>query len=340
MAGERIGAIMKTGKLDSNLLESIVFKHLKYERPEVVTRPGIGEDCAVVDFGEYECVLSTDPITGAVADIGRLAVQISCNDIASNGVEPLGLLLACMLPEGTTVEEIDEIMRQAGEVSEALGVEIIGGHTEITKAVNTPVIVSTAIGRALKGTSQSAENMRPGDFILMTKQAGLEGTGIIAADYGDRLSDVLTDAELAEAVAMLERVSVVKEGVTAGRIGTAGMHDITEGGVLGAIWEMCRVSETGAEVWADEIPVAGVTKKICSHFQIDPLRLISSGSMLIIAHPEKKDELTSAIQEAGIAVTCIGKITEKAEGCVLIDKDGRIPIDPPGSDELYKVVFR
>ena len=106
---------MKTGKLDSGLLEEMVFKHFKYRRPEVITGPGIGEDCAVVDFGEYDCVLSTDPITGAVADIGRLAVQISCNDIASNGVEPLGILLAGMLHEGTTVEEIDEILRQAAE---------------------------------------------------------------------------------------------------------------------------------------------------------------------------------------------------------------------------------
>jgi len=120
---------MKTGKLDSNLLEEMVFKHLKFKRPEVITGPGIGEDCALVDFGQYDCVLSTDPITGAVSDIGRLAVQISCNDIASNGIEPLGILLACMLPEGTTIEEIDEIMRQAGEASEALGVMIIGGHT-------------------------------------------------------------------------------------------------------------------------------------------------------------------------------------------------------------------
>ena len=291
---------MKTGKLDSRLLEEMVFKHLKFKRPEVITGPGIGEDCALVDFGEYDCVLSTDPITGAVADIGRLAVQISCNDIASNGVEPLGILLACMLPEGTTVEEIDEIMRQAGKVSEALGVMIIGGHTEITKAVNTPVIVSTAMGRALKGESQSAEAMRPGDYILMTKQAGLEGTGIIACDHEARLKDVLNSDEISEAKAMLDWVSVVREGVIAGKIGTSGMHDITEGGILGAIWEMCEVSGTGAEIRADEIPIAEVIKKICRHFGIDPLRLISSGSMMIIVSAERREAIMGALRDAAI----------------------------------------
>jgi len=98
--------MLKAGKLDSRLLEEIVFKNIKFKRPEVITRPGIGEDCAVVDFGAYECVLSTDPITAAVGEIGRLAVHISCNDIASNGVEPLGIMLAVMLPEGTTQEQV------------------------------------------------------------------------------------------------------------------------------------------------------------------------------------------------------------------------------------------
>lgn len=330
---------MKTGKLDSNLLEEMVFKHLKFKRPEVITGPGIGEDCALVDFGQYDCVLSTDPITGAVSDIGRLAVQISCNDIASNGIEPLGILLACMLPEGTTIEEIDEIMRQAGEASEALGVMIIGGHTEITKAVNTPVIVSTAVGRAAKGASQNAADMRPGDWILITKQAGLEGTGIIASDHEARLKGILTENEISEAKDMLDQVSVVKEGVIAGRIGTAGMHDVTEGGILGAVWEMCEISGTGAEVWVDKIPIADVTKKICSHFNIDPLRLVSSGSMMIMAHPEKKELLLEEIRLAGIPVTCIGRIMEASQGRVEIRGEERTPIEAPGSDELYKVVF-
>lgn len=331
---------MKTGKLDSKLLEDIIFKNIKYKRPEVITRPGIGEDCAVVDYGDYECVLSTDPITGAVNEIGRLAIHISCNDIASNGIEPLGILLACMLPEGTTAEEIEEIMKQAGEESSVIGVEIIGGHTEITAAVNQPVIVSTALGRALKGTSQNAKDMRPGDYILMTKRAGLEGTAIIVSDHWDRLSGLLTADEISEAEAMLRQISVVKEGVIAGSIGTAGMHDITEGGILGAVWEMCEIAGTGAEIWMEEIPVSEVTKKVCAYFRIDWLRLISSGSMMIIAHPDQKDKLLKEIRAAGIPAACIGRVTERKDGLFLINESVKTEITPPASDEIYKVVYR
>src|SRR5665647_826368 len=282
---------LKTGKLDSQLLKDIVFKNIKFKRKEVLTRAGIGEDCAVIDYGEYECVLSTDPITAAINEIGRLAVHISCNDIASNGIEPLGIMLVVMLPVGTTEKEIEEMMRQAGEASEELGIEIIGGHTEITPAVNTPVIVSTAIGRGLKGQSQFAKSMKPGDIILMTKEAGIEGTGIIANDKEEKLKEFLDPKEINKAKEMLLQVSVVKEGVIAGSVGTRGMHDITEGGILGAVWEMCQIANLGAEIWEEKIPVSQVTKKICSFFEID---IIKDGKSLKIKPPEA-DELYKII---------------------------------------------
>lgn len=172
--------MLKVGKLDNALLSKAVINRIKCKRPEVLVHAGVGEDCATIDFGEYECVMSTDPITASVNDIGRLCIHISANDIASNGIEPIGILLAVMLPEGTTEADIAHIMGQAAEAAAECNIEIIGGHTEITKAVNRPVIVSTAVGRGRKGQSASASEIKPGDVILMTKTAGIEGTGIIA----------------------------------------------------------------------------------------------------------------------------------------------------------------
>ena len=339
IAGWPVDKPLPVGKLDTDLLKETVFSHILHLRPEVMVRPGVGEDCATIDFGKYECVMSTDPITAAISEIGRLAIHITCNDIASNGVEPLGIMLAMMLPIGTTVGEIETIMMQAQEVASSLGVEIIGGHTEITPAVNRPVIVSTAIGRTLAGGSQKAENMRPGDIILMTKQAGLEGTGIIASDFADQLSEVLTAEEIAEAKGYMNLVSVVKEGVAAGNMGTAGMHDITEGGVLGAVWELSEISGVGVELEEDKIPVSEVTRKICDHFGINYLRLISSGCMMIIVHPDREEAVMEAIRNVGVDVTRIGRVMEQGDPRVLIGKDGVVrEIDPPESDELYKVV--
>ena len=319
---------LAVGKLDSDLLKEIVFGKITYRNEDVKVRPGIGEDCALIDFGDYDCVMSTDPISSTVSDIGRLAIHITCNDIASNGVQPLGIMLACMLPEGTTDDDVKEIMDQAGSTAAEVGVEIIGGHTEITPSVKQPLIVSTAIGKAPAGTSQNGNDMIPGDFIMMTKAVGLEGTGIIACDHEEEIraalnedgSRLVTDEEIEKAKSFLDLVSVVPEGVAAGKVGTHGMHDITEGGILG--------------------------EKICSLFDVDPLRLISSGSMIIIVPKEKRAEMEDAMKAAGVDASVIGIITEEKEGICMAKHTltcgsgcmGRIKvkIDPPYADEIYK----
>lgn len=327
---------LKVGKLDSELLEKIIFNNIKLQREEVMVRPGIGEDCAVVDFGEYALVMSTDPITGAASEVGRLAVHINCNDIASNGIEPLGLMMTILAPIATTEKEIDEIMKQASSEAAKLNVEIIGGHTEITDAVNKIVISATAIGRQLKSDIVKNSGVRVGDKIVMTKTAGLEGTGIIAYDLEEQLSSTFSREIIESAQKMVKDISVVKEGVIAGEIGVSSMHDVTEGGILGAIWEICEASKVGCNIYKDRISIAQETKDICEFLAIDPLKLISSGTMLITINPDKEEPLIKSLDESGISASVVGEITEEKR--ILIDNDKKIELAPPESDELYKVI--
>lgn len=327
---------MKAGKLDSDLLKSIVFNNITHHRDEIMIRPGIGEDCAVIDFGDYACVISTDPITGAVNEIGRLAVHISCNDIASNGVEPMGLMLTIMAPEGTTEDEINQIMKQAGEAAAELKVEIIGGHTEITPAVNRVIISSTAMGRQLKEKVVFTKGAKPMDVIVMTKNLGLEGTAILAHDWEERLRRDLGDDIVNEAKQMMKDISVVKEGVIAGKVGVTGMHDITEGGLLGALWEMCEASSVGALLYKEKVNIAPSTGKICKYFNIDPFRLISSGCMLITVSKNKSEELLNELKRGGVSASVVGQVISTDR--YIKDGEELFEIEPPESDELYKVL--
>ncbi|MDD7409468.1 MAG: AIR synthase family protein [Anaerovoracaceae bacterium] len=320
---------MKTGKLDNSTLERIVLNKIKYRRDEVKVSPAVGEDCAVIDFGDYNCVMSTDPITAAVKDIGRLAINISCNDIASNGCQPLGIMLTVMLPPEITEEEIARIMDDAADEAAKVKVQIIGGHTEITPVVKAPVISATAVGRqpVNDGVYRKAA---PGDYIIMTKAVGLEGSGIIASDRTEECRKFLNEDEIAEAESYLEETSVVREGVIAGKAGAGPMHDVTEGGIAGALWEITRIGGVGADVDFDRVPVRPVTKKICDHYGLNPYRLISSGCMLIIAQLEALDRLKAAFAEGSVDYTVIGRIVPEGEG---------VKIDPPGSDELMKALY-
>ena len=172
----------------------------------------------------------------------------------------------------------------------------------------------------------------------MTKTAGIEGTGIIACDYEEELREVLSGEELEHAKSLLSKVSVVKDGIIAGRIGTHGMHDVTEGGILGAVWEMCSIAGTGARLDAEAIPADDVTRRICEHYDINMLRLISSGSMLIMTEEDKKEEIIRELAAQGIPAAQIGKIVPKEEGLSICEGGKQTQIDPPGPDELYKIV--
>ena len=131
-------------------------------------------------------------------------------------------------------------------------------------------------------------------------------------------------------------VSVVKEGIILGEIGVNYMHDITEGGILGAVWEGAIAVNKGIKIYEELIPIKEVTKEIASILDIDPYRLISSGSMLVIAKEEKISEIQRKLSEEGINITVIGEIIDEG---VYIDRNGSIEeILPPGSDELYKAL--
>ena len=332
---------MRTGKLDNELLHRLVLARTGAARQEVLVGSGIGEDCSVLDFGEYECVVSTDPITSPDSRIGTLAVHIACNDVASNGVEPFAVMLTFLFPTSITEEEIGEIAIQADKTAKKLGVQIIGGHTEVTDAVSQTVASATAIGRAPKkprGDHSLLSPVLPGDLVVVTKNLALEGTAIAAELHAAKLRPSMADTEIERAKAMLDHISVVREGVIAGRLGIAAMHDVTEGGILGAVWELCARHDVGAEIYAASLPFDPATLSLCAALDLDPMRLISSGSMLIFVSGEKWDALSEALSEADIKASVVGRVAPGGDGLVLVTRNGdREGIAAPGPDELYKI---
>lgn len=327
---------MELGKLPNDVLEKIVISNIKNRRKEILVGAAIGKDSAIVDFGEEVCVISTDPITGATKDLGSLAIHISCNDVATSGAEPLGVLLTILAPPETTMEDIENIMIDASKAAKEINIEIMGGHTEITDGVNRIIISSTVIGKQKKTKLPDVSDIKVGDKVLVTKYIGIEGTSIIAKELEDELKDKIGEKNLKEAQSLANMISVVKEGIICGEIGVKYMHDITEGGIFGAIWEATKAINKGIKVKEDLIPVKEITREIGTLLNIDIYRLISSGSMLIIADDKKLSEIREELSKNGIKVTVIGEVVESN---ILLEKNGDlIEIEPPSSDELYRVL--
>jgi hydrogenase expression/formation protein HypE len=325
---------MRVGKLTPQELRELVLGRLGAARREILTGAGVGLDAAVLDPGGRLAVLTTDPITGAGHDAGWLAVHVSANDLAACGAEPVAILLTIMAPPGATPADIAGVMEGADRAARLIGAAIAGGHTEVVPAVNQMVVVAAATGLVSASALVRNDGGRPGDALVMTKWAGLEGTAILATDFAAELEAALVE----RARGLSELLSVVPEGRLAAGAGATAMHDATEGGILGAVYEMAEACGCGALVDAARIPVLPETSLICGHFGLDPLRLIASGSMLI-ACPDGP-AMAGALVAAGICATVIGGLTDPSSGRHVLVAGRRAPLEAPASDELWKVRTR
>ncbi len=327
---------MKVGKVPENVLKRSVMKQLHTRRDEVLLGPGIGEDCAAIVLEPDEIfVMSTDPITGTTKDIGKLAIQITANDLASAGAEPIGVMLTILLPDGTREIALKRIMEQMEMACKDAKMQILGGHTEVTKAVNQPIVSVTGIAKAKRDALVRTDGARPGMDIVVTKWIGIEGTTILAKEKEAELKEQFPDAFVDKAISFEQYLSVVPEAAVAVKSGVSAMHDVTEGGIFGALWEMAEASGVGLEIDLRKIPIRQETVEICEYFDVNPYGLISSGTMLMAA--ENGEALVAALLQEDIPAVLIGKATQGNDRVVMRDGERRF-LEPPKTDELYSVL--
>lgn len=327
---------MKIGKVSETVLKRSVLKQLHKRRSEVLCGASVGEDCCAIQLQEDETfVMSTDPITGAAKDIGRLAIVITANDLASAGATPIGVMLTILLPEQAKESALKEIIKQADEMCAKLHMQIMGGHTEVTAVVNQPLISVVGVGKVKNGEFITTGGARPGMDIVVSKWIGIEGTAIISKEKEEQLKSKFTQSFLEKAQALEEYIPVVDEAQVAKKSGVCAMHDVTEGGIFGALWEMAQASDVGLDIDIKKIPVKQETIEICEFFGINPYELISSGCMLMAT--EDGNGLVEDLKKAGILGTIIGKATDTHERVIRNEEEKRF-LEPPKTDELYKVM--
>ena len=307
---------MRVGKLNAEELKEYVFSFTAKTRDEVVLSAALGEDCAALKADGY-ILLSSDPITAAMEcdSLGSLSIDVACNDIAANGGEAIAVMLTVIMPVSAKASQVGEIMQGASKRASEIGVDIIGGHTEFSDCVTRPIVSATAVGKAKRLICKSS--LSEGDDVYITKLCGIEGTVILAEKY----PSLLTETDRRYLKEFGEMLSVKKESeILKGYEQVTTMHDVTEGGIVGAVAELVQSAGLSAQIYEDCVPVAPVTEKLCKELKIDPLKLISSGSMMFTGK-----NLDSAIEElkaAGIAAHKIGRITKEKEN-VLIRKSGK-----------------
>lgn len=331
---------LRTGKIPHDVLKRCVLTHLGAVSDRVIRGAGVGEDASIIDMGDKVLVAKANPITGADGNIGRLVVHINANDVAARGAKPLWFMNTIFLQEDSSDSRLEDIMIEIDRACVELGVQLIGGHTECVAGLDHTVIAGFMMGEAPKKRYVTTSGAKPGDQIILTKTAGLEGTSILASDLGEKLFRKIDPKTLQRARKMIELISIVPEALKAVEVGGVhSMHTPTEGGVINGLFEMGAAAGVGLNIEENLIPVAPETSVIAETLDVDPLKLLSSGSLLIAADETKADKIIQALEAIKVPSAVIGSVKERSEGRVLTRIDGsQKTIDPVRQDELFRIL--
>lgn len=334
-------AVLPAGKLPTAMLNSLL-SDLPERSRRLLTGPGVGEDAAVISFGATSLVAKSDPITFATDLIGWYAVNVNANDIAATGAIPKWFLPTVLLPENVTADVVESIFKQLREAAAAIGVELIGGHTEITVGLPRPIISGTMLGEAPASGTLATAGARSGDHIILTKGIAVEGASLLAREFRQAaLKTGLSEQSLKSASNFLFEpgISVLKDAQIAVAAGiVTAMHDPTEGGLASALAELSQASGNGLIVDQRSVPLLPECIELCNALSVDVWGLIASGALLITCTPTSSSDIVKALESNDIAAGVIGRMTAPGEPAFIELDSGEIaPLPTFKRDEIARL---
>ncbi|MBW1812885.1 MAG: AIR synthase family protein, partial [Deltaproteobacteria bacterium] len=339
MKNKSVNQNLPVGKL-SPLLLSKLLKKVPISDKNVIIKPDIGIDCAVVDIGNKLLVIKSDPITFATNEIGWYLVQVNVNDIATTGAMPKWLLTTLLLPENqTTPSLVEEISDQINAACRELNISVIGGHTEITSGLSRPIIIGTIIGEVDRGSLITPQKARQGDRILLTKGVPIEATAILAREFSEQLQDVVSKSDIRKAANFLKDpgISILRDARIAIQSGkVTAMHDPTEGGLLSALWELAIASQTSLYIDLNTIHVPALSSRLCKIFSLNPLAAIASGALLLTVDSRDASKILHDLQKESISCVEIGEVRQGPVSVFGKEKSNYEKLNYPDRDEIVK----
>ena len=312
-----------------------VLRQIKTDREELISGAGIGKDCAILALGDgMETVLCTTPVSAPADRVAGYAIPMALNNLAVAGATPVAVMLTVLLPSDAMEEELQSIMKQAQEVCESLGVAIAGGHTEVSPVVREPLVQVTGIGKKEAARAGYPQGIKEDQDIVVSKWIGLEGTARLARERKEELCTRYPVRMVEEAAGFDRYLSVIPEAATAMKSGVCGMHDVSRGGIFGALWEMASGAGVGLEIDLKKLPVKQETVEICEFFGINPYELLSGGCLIMVT--QDGNGLVGELQRSQIPAVIIGRTTAGNDR-ILFNEEERRFLDMPKMDQIYAV---
>ena len=331
---------MKNGKISESVLKRSVLKQLHTTSDRILFKPAVGEDCAVISMqagDQTRLVTATQTFTLDVSDKhvrANCAVYDALNNIYAMGAGPIGIELALLVPTTENEAVLRETVRAIDAVCEEAGIVVLGGHTQVSRAVKNIVVTVTAIGEAYEQALTPSSAAAPGMDIIVTGYVGLEGTAILANEKRAELETRFSKAFIDKSAAYIDHISTAMEAASAIGAGVAAIHDASQGGIFGALWDMAEASGIGLDIDLKKLPIRQDTIEISEFFDINPYKLLSGGSLIIIAADGTR--VLRELEKTGKKAVIVGATTDSNDR-VLISGEERRFLETAQTDEIYKV---
>ncbi len=330
------------GKVNDGFFTRAILPHTGAAAGEVIVGPKMGVDAGIVRLGEQYMAIAEDPIfpglTTSPEDFGWITVHIGASDVAVMGIKPQFMTYSLLLPPRTGEDYIGRLVKSISENAKELGISIVGGHTGFYDAVNIPTIGGITvwgIGRDYVTPAGAKE----GDLLIITKGAAIEAAGILAQEFGDELLAAgLSKKQLERAKRRFWEITVVRDAeIAMAAGGVHAMHDATEGGLARGLWEVAEASGVGLRVERKKVPLPQDIQAVCEHFKLDPIQVISEGTLIIACEPAKAEAIIQDLSKEGIDAAVIGEVVPLSQGRCWVNEDGtKEDLLPPPVDLFWE----
>jgi hydrogenase expression/formation protein HypE len=339
------------GKFSADLIENLVYPHLGAQNSAVLVGPGHGRDNAVIQVGNNQVLIATaDPLSVIPAlgfkDSAYISTHLLASDLATCGFPPQFLMVNLNLPPQMKNKEFEEYWTSMDSECKKLGISIIGGHTgRYTGSDYTVVGGGVMMTLAPKKKYLASTMSKPGDLILMTKGVAIAATAILSRVFPETINKAFGALFLKKAQSYLDKFSVVEDALTAASVGlrengVTAMHDVTEGGLLGALYELSGASQVGLEIDLSTVIVPVEAKRVCDLFDISPYSTLSEGTLIATVKTEHVQEVQHALEDKGVRNAIIGRVIDSKNGRWVKTEGKKQPLEKPSSDPYWTAYWR
>lgn len=338
------------GKIKHSFFEDTILQNCGFRRKEVSTGPGFGVDVAIIDLpGGLAMATASDPLS-LIPSLGLeesawLSVYLMANDIATTGFSPMYAQFVLNLPTYLSTSDFKTYWEYIHRFCKELKISITGGHTGFIEGQNSTISGGgTLMSFAPKEQMLTSRDAKAGNVILVTKECAISSSAILAMSFPETVKKNLGKEVYDEACSLFYKTSSVKDALVA--VGDKGqdnevtaMHDVTEGGVLGAIYELAVASENGALIYNDQLPIGETQNKIGKLFSIDPRFSIGAGSMVIAVEKGSENKVIERLRMENIVCSIVGELTEKKNGIKVLEEDRHQDLPYTGKDPYWSAFF-